>query len=103
MTRILSKRFVFAWQGLPHVAEISLSGEICPKTGMLINFTDLDSFWNRAVVKPAQQIQDLPALETRCRWIWEQLHPVVSQAGFSLTNIKLSVTDTWYVEYSGVL
>jgi queuosine biosynthesis protein QueD len=77
--------------------EISVSGEVDPRTGWLVDFGDIT-----AVVEPLlkgeldhRSLNDVPGLENPtsehlCRWLWERLQPRI--AGLSAVTVHETCT-----------
>jgi 6-pyruvoyltetrahydropterin/6-carboxytetrahydropterin synthase len=94
--------------GHNYIIEITVSGQVDEKTGMVCNLTDLDGFMEREVLARYDHenlnmlpefAQEVPTTENLCIQIYE-----IVQRGFSLAHlerVRLEETMMNAFEYSG--
>ncbi len=97
--------------GHNYQVEVCLQGKIDPKTGMVINFFDLEPILAQVILKPLDHQNlntqvpyfqnKIPTLENIACYIWEHLSPPIRQAGIKLHRIKVIENPSLYVEYDG--
>jgi 6-pyruvoyltetrahydropterin/6-carboxytetrahydropterin synthase len=93
--------------------EVSVTGDIDPKTGYAVNFDRLDQVLREEVVSRLDHKnlnEEVPGLENRiitaetiCLWIWDRVRDTLGERlpNVMLQRIRLYETDRSYVEYSG--
>jgi len=93
--------------------EVTVTGEIDPKTGYAVNFDRLDEILRREVVGRLDHRnlnEDVPGLEDRiitaeniCLWTWDRVRETLARElpKVSLHKLRLYETDRSYVEYFG--
>ena len=89
--------------GLAFRLEIHVEGEINPKTGFVIDFSEIESHFEPIKKKiDHNYLNDIeglenPTSEVLVKWIWENLKPEV----VDLVKLILWENDVSRVEYSG--
>ncbi len=89
--------------GLAFRLEIHVEGEINPKTGFVIDFSEIESYFEPIKKKiDHNYLNDIgglenPTSEVLVKWIWENLKPEV----VDLVKLILWENDAARVEYSG--
>ncbi len=88
---------------------VSVTGEIDPKTGFIVDLGHLKKVVNEQVIQYVDHSQieiDIPwfagkqpSTENMVVWMWEQIAPHLK--GDSLTRIRLQETPTIYTDYYG--
>lgn len=99
------------WHGHNYELFVTIKGEINPKTGFLVNLTDLkhiirEKITNKLDHKNLNTEVDFlegkfTSTEVLCISIWEQLEEEVNQLGAHLHKIKVVETENNFVEYYG--
>ncbi len=109
-TRLYGKAARPAGHGHNYVLEVSLSGDIDPVNGMILDLKDLKQIINREVVdvydhrflnhevKPFDTV--VPTAENIARDIWERLAPPIRDSGQKLHSIRLYESPDLFVDYS---
>ncbi|MGO8794329.1 MAG: 6-carboxytetrahydropterin synthase [Candidatus Sulfotelmatobacter sp.] len=94
--------------GHNYTVEVTVSGQVDPKTGMVCNLTDLDGFVEREVLARYDHqnlnfmqefAQEVPTTENLCIQIYEILHRGFTHA--HLEGVKLEETMMNSFEYKG--
>jgi len=94
--------------GHNYVVEVSVSGEVDPATGMIVNLVDLDNFVQRELIEPFDHKslnEDVPAFtstvpttENLCREIYQRLkHFPLAK----LERVRIEETTNNAFEYAG--
>ncbi|WP_031500444.1 6-pyruvoyl trahydropterin synthase family protein [Bryobacter aggregatus] len=97
--------------GHNYVLEVTLSGEVDPVTGMIVDLKDVKEVLHREVVDPMDH-RDLnaevppfdhivPTPENIAMEIWRRIVPHFSTPTVSLHEVRLYETEHLYVEYRG--
>jgi 6-pyruvoyltetrahydropterin/6-carboxytetrahydropterin synthase len=99
--------------GHNYQVEVSVEGPVDPKTGMVINFYDLDPILHRAILAPMDHkflnaqvpffSTHVPTLENIARFIWDRLAPDIAAQHMVLQKIKVIEHPGLFVEYDGNL
>ncbi len=99
--------------GHNYLVDVILDGPIHQKTGMLINFFELDPLLKALIIEPLDHknlntqvpffAARIPTLENIACYIWEQLAPAIGQKGLILHRIKVTENPDLFVEYDGVM
>lgn len=94
--------------GHNYVLEVSVSGEVDPATGMIVNLADLDAFVEREVIEPLDHrylneevpaFRDVvPTTENVCVAIYERLKHFPKA---TLERVRIEETSNNSFEYSG--
>jgi len=97
------------WHGHNYVLEVSVAGEVDPRTGYVIDLGDLKRIVEREVVDRADHRNFnvdvefmrgiIPTTENIVVQCWRLIEPHVAPA--RLTRIRLWETENHYVEYEG--
>ena len=97
------------WHGHNYVLEVSVAGEVDPRTGYVIDLGDLKRVVEREVVDRADHRNFnvdvdfmrgiIPTTENIVVQCWRLIEPHVAPA--RLTRIRLWETENHYVEYEG--
>ena len=97
------------WHGHNYVIEVSVAGEVDPRTGYVIDLGDLKRIVEREVVDRADHRNFnidvefmrgiIPTTENIVVQCWRLIEPHVAPA--RLTRIRLWETENHYVEYEG--
>ena len=97
------------WHGHNYVLEVSVSGEVDPRTGYVVDLGDLKRVVEREVVDRADHRNFnidvdfmhgiIPTTENIVVQCWRVLEPHVAPA--TLTRLRLWETENNYVEYEG--
>ena len=97
------------WHGHNYVLEVSVSGEVDPRTGYVMDLGKLRDIVERDVVEPVDHRNMnvdvdfmrgvIPTAENIVVQVWRVLEPRVAPA--KLTRLRLWETDRNYVEYEG--
>jgi 6-pyruvoyltetrahydropterin/6-carboxytetrahydropterin synthase len=94
--------------GHNYVVQVTVSGQVDPKTGMVCNLTDLDGFMEREVLARYDHqnlnvmqefTKEVPTTENLCIQIYEILHRGFTHA--HLERVKLEETMMNSFEYQG--
>jgi 6-pyruvoyltetrahydropterin/6-carboxytetrahydropterin synthase len=94
--------------GHNYIVEVTVSGQVDPRTGMVCNLTDLDGFMEREVLDRYDHqnlntmkefAKDVPTTENLCIQIYEILHRSFHHA--HLQRVKLEETMMNSFEYKG--
>jgi len=97
--------------GHNYVIEVSLSGEIDPVSGMILDLKDLKQIINREVVdiydhrflnhevEPFDKV--VPTAENIARDVWDRLAAPIRDGGQRLHSIRLYESPDLFVDYSG--
>jgi 6-pyruvoyltetrahydropterin/6-carboxytetrahydropterin synthase len=94
--------------GHNYIVELTVSGQVDEKTGMVCNLADLDSFIEREVLARFDQenlntlqefAQEVPTTENLCIQIYEIVHRGFPHA--HLERVRLEETMTNSFEYTG--
>ncbi len=109
-TRLYGKAARPAGHGHNYVLEVSISGDIDPVNGMILDLKDLKQIINCEVVdvydhrflnhevKPFDTV--VPTAENIARDIWQRLAPAIRASGLKLHSIRLYETPDFFVDYS---
>jgi 6-pyruvoyltetrahydropterin/6-carboxytetrahydropterin synthase len=91
--------------------EVSLTGPVAEKTGMMMNFLDLEEILQRKIVLPLDHKNlnaevpffetHVPTLENIALYLWENLAPEVEQSRMTLKQIRVVENDD--LTYDGAL
>jgi 6-pyruvoyltetrahydropterin/6-carboxytetrahydropterin synthase len=90
--------------------EVTVKGEIDPRTGFFGNVMELAEIVKRLVVDPCehQYLNDLPlfkgtttTMENLASRIWSAIEPELKQRGFILSEVLLAETDENWVRLRG--
>ena len=97
------------WHGHNYVLEVSVSGEVDPRTGYVVDLGELKRIVEREVVDRADHRNFnidvdfmrgiIPTTENIVVQCWRVLQPHVAPA--TLTRLRLWETENNYVEYEG--
>lgn len=87
--------------GHTYKLQVSVNGDINEKTGMIIDFLELDKIVEKNVLSILDHsfLNDTiknPTAENIAVWIWEKLKNIIN-----LSEIKLWETPTSFVSYNG--
>ncbi|CAH1969443.1 unnamed protein product [Acanthoscelides obtectus] len=96
--------------GHNYVVFVTLFGEIDPKTGMVMNMTDLKRYMDEAIMRPMDHKnldKDVPFFQIRpsttenvAVFIWDSLRSVMDQPHL-LFEVKIYETENNIVRYRG--
>lgn len=92
--------------------KVTLYGEINPKTGMILNLTDLKKYMEYAIMKPMDHKnldKDIEFFFTRpsttenvCLFIWNQMKTIMAEPLKKLLyEVEIHETDKNIVKYRG--
>jgi 6-pyruvoyltetrahydropterin/6-carboxytetrahydropterin synthase len=94
--------------GHNYVVEVSVTGEVDPATGMIVNLADLDSFVEREVIEPfdhkslnedvAAFRENVPTTENICKEIFARLKQFPKAR---LERVRVEETGNNTFEYAG--
>jgi 6-pyruvoyltetrahydropterin/6-carboxytetrahydropterin synthase len=97
--------------GHNYVLEVTISGNIDPETGMVLNLRDVDAVIQEEVVSRLDHRyinlevpefeQVIPTTENLTLYIWARLEPAFRRAGRKLHRVRLYETPELYAEYLG--
>ena len=95
--------------GHNYTLEVTVKGDVDPKTGMVINLTDLDSILKEKVVEVMDHrfinldipefAEKIPTTENLALFIWESLENSIE--GCAVHRVRLYEDPTLYAEYYG--
>lgn len=99
--------------GHNYLVEVTLEGPVDPKTGMIINFFDLDPILHQAIAVPLDhknlntQVPEfrhrVPTLENIVLYIWSRLAQCLPPDGpLVVARVKVIETPDLFVEYTGM-
>ncbi len=99
------------WHGHNYTLFVTVSGEVDPSTGFLVNLKDLSAIIEQRVIEKLDHRNinlevdfmagKLASTENLAIGIWNELKEPVDELGASLHCIKLYETENNYVEYFG--
>jgi len=99
------------WHGHNYILFVTVKGEINPKTGFLVNLTDLKKVMRERVINKLDHKNlnldvdflqgKFASTETLCVGIWEQLYEDIGKLGGVLQKVKIQETENNFVEYYG--
>lgn len=99
------------WHGHNYQLFVTIKGEINPKTGFLVNLTDLKMLINEKVTDKLDHKNlnlevdflegKFTSTEVLCVSIWEQLESEIIRLGATLHKIRIEETENNFVEYYG--
>jgi len=97
------------WHGHNYILDVSVTGEVSPKTGYVVDLSKLKEVVNREVIDKVDHRNmnvevdfmrgRIPTTENIVVAMWNVLAPAVAPA--RLTKLKLWETDNNSAEYSG--
>lgn len=97
--------------GHNYFLEVTVSGQIDPTHGMIMDLKKLKQIMHREVVEPWDHRhlnheappfdRVIPTAENMAAEIWNRLAPAVEREGCHLQAIRLYETPDLYVDYSG--
>ncbi len=95
--------------GHNYTLEVTVKGDVDPKTGMVINLTDLDRILKEKVVEVMDHrfinldipefAEKIPTTENLALYIWDSLDSAID--GCSLHRVRLYEAPDLYAEYYG--
>ena len=99
------------WHGHNYTLFVTVSGEVDPSTGFLVNLKDLSSIIEQRVIEKLDHRNinlevdfmagKLASTENLAIGIWNELAEPITSMGASLHCIKLYETENNFVEYFG--
>jgi 6-pyruvoyltetrahydropterin/6-carboxytetrahydropterin synthase len=99
------------WHGHNYTLFVTVSGEVDPSTGFLVNLKDLSAIIEQHVIEKLDHRNinlevdfmagKLASTENLAIGIWNELSESITAIGASLHCIKLYETENNYVEYFG--
>ena len=99
------------WHGHNYELFVTVSGDINPETGFLVNLKDLSRIVNEKIISKIDHkninlevdfMKDkLASTENLAKAIFEELEDAVLQLGANLHSIKLYETENNFVEFFG--
>jgi len=99
------------WHGHNYTLFVTVSGEVDPSTGFLVNLKDLSAIIEQRVIEKLDHRNinlevdfmagKLASTENLATGIWNELSEPIIAMGASLHCIKLYETENNYVEYFG--
>ena len=99
------------WHGHNYTLFVTVSGEVDPSTGFLVNLKDLSTIIEQGVIEKLDHRNinlevdfmagKLASTENLAIGIWNELYEPITAMGASLHCIKLYETENNYVEYFG--
>ncbi len=94
--------------GHNYKVDITVSGEISPQNGMIINFFDLDPILRRSITEPLEHKHlnldipffkdNIPTLENITLFLWNNLSSELAGQSLGLALLKVIENDDLYVE-----
>jgi 6-pyruvoyltetrahydropterin/6-carboxytetrahydropterin synthase len=97
--------------GHNYVLEVTVSGQVDPAHGMIMDLKELKRIMHREVVDPWDHRhlnheappfdRVIPTVENMAAEIWKRLAPAVEGEGRRLCSVRLYETPDLYVDYSG--
>lgn len=99
------------WHGHNYELYVTIKGNINPKTGFLVNLTELKELMREKVIDKLDHKNlnldveflkgKFTSTEMLCVNIWEQLDEEVQKLGANLHKVKIQETENNFVEYYG--
>ena len=97
--------------GHNYVLEVTVSGQVDPSHGMIMDLKELKEIMNREVVDPWDHRhlnheappfdKVIPTVENMAAEVWRRLAPAVESETCRLHSIRLYETPDLYVDYAG--
>ena len=107
--RIFGKCSYIHGHGHNYTLEVTVKGDVEPKTGMVINLTDLDAILKENVVEVMDHKflnldleyfkETIPTTENMVIFIWDSLENLLG--GCSLHRVRLYETPSLFADYYG--
>ena len=90
--------------GHTYFLEVTIRGAINNKTGMIMDFGDIEKTVNESVIKKIDHryindIIKIPTAENIIQWIWKALLPKFKEHEVELYKLKLWETPSSFVSY----
>ncbi len=90
--------------GHTYFLEVTIRGTINDKTGMIMDFSDIEKTVNESVIKKLDHcyindIIKIPTAENIVQWIWKVLLPKFKEYEVELYKLKLWETPSSFVSY----
>jgi 6-pyruvoyltetrahydropterin/6-carboxytetrahydropterin synthase len=99
------------WHGHNYTLFVTVSGELNPETGFIINLKELSKIIQKNIIEKIDHkninlevdfMKDkMASTEILTKAIWEQLEEDISILGANLFSVKLYETENNFVEYFG--
>jgi 6-pyruvoyltetrahydropterin/6-carboxytetrahydropterin synthase len=99
------------WHGHNYTLYVTVTGELDPENGYLVNLKTISSIINQYIIEKVDHkninlevdfMQNrIPSSENLAIAIWEQLEPHIRALGVDLYCVKIEETENNFVEYFG--